>query len=284
MPALCVADDYFLPDTIITCDSTTQTRGPVFGNFLVFNDKSQTLDIVNPKRGINPNSLKMCRIQWNYAKPYFKKHQQEYNLIPKNADDFRNHYTEYADNGLRKKAQFKELMGDDENCDYEYHKRSRMSRFFWAMTMMDGFLDFIESIKTRADEHRAMPKLRNKIKKSLRDSLPKTLFRPATLLMEISKYSDYVTTEKLSGHPYTTELPKGLMTSIRDSVVEYQGVSYITDTHEGKLLGRPLISAKAGSEVIRPNSPREKILVHLNGAILDIQKTETIEKDELDQW
>ena len=283
--ALCVQDSYFLPGTVITCDSTTQTRGPVFGNFLLYNEKTQNLDSLSPSRGINPESLRMVEAQWKYAEPYFKKHKSEYNLIPTNADEFRNNYTEYADNGLRKKVDFIDLMGKSDECDYEYSKRGRMSRFFWAMTMMNSFLKFIESIKDRADDYRAAaPRDKIKLLRSLKRSLPQKLYQPAIKLMELASWGQYIGDNALTGHPYPVELPITSRNDVIDGVLEYKGVKYQTDFYQNKLLGRELESLTAGKDGIFPTDTRSKILVLLQGLVLDVQRTEKTQNGELDEW
>jgi len=285
--ALCVSDEYFLPGTTITCDSTTQTRGPVFGNFLLYHPETESMESISPSRGINPESLKMCEAQWKYAKPYFDKHKNEYSLIPTDVDDFRNHYTEYADNGLRKKVDFVDLMGKSDECDYEYSKRSRMSRFFWAMTMMHSFLDFIESIKDRSDKYRAGNHAEQvKILRSLKRSLPQKLYKPAEKLMALRSHNQYIQSENLagSGHPYTTILPIESQNDVIDGILEYKGTKYQTDLYQGQLLGRELESLTAGKDEMFPKDTRSKILVLLQGLVLDVQKTEKITKVELDEW
>ena len=285
LPALCVHDNYSLPGTIITSDSTTQTRSSIFGNYYEFNEKTQCLDNMQPGRGINAESLKMIDSQWKYAEPYFKKYKKEYNLIPTNAEEFRNNYTEYADNGLRLKADFVDLYGKCDEGDYQYQKRGRIARFFWTMSMLNAFLKFIESIKTRSDEFRAGSQdERVKISKSVKKSLPHNLYKPAEHLMNISSWAQYIGNSALSGHPYSIELPLSETKNLKNGILEYKGTKYQTDLYNGKLLGRELMSITAGKDGITPTDTRTKILVLLGGMKIDVQRTETSQYGELDEW
>ncbi len=284
--SLVVPDSYFLPGTIITADSTTQTRAMIFGNFLYFNEKSGKLQSLSPGRTINKDSLEVVDHIYKYVKPYMEKFPQ-YKFIPKNVDDFRNHYSEYNDTLTRLKVDFTELHEDPDEAQYEYRKRARISRFFWSMTMISHFIKFMESIRTNAQKYRDSDEEgKAEVLKIFKGALPTRLYKPSVLLMNIHTHREYMEgTEVLSGHPYSEVLPIELVPKIVDSLVEYQGQTYVTDEYQGELLGRILITGQANKNPITPDSKRNMILSFLPGITIDTLKTLNQEaQDELDAW
>jgi len=287
MGPIFVNDNLFVSGTTITADSTTQTRGPIFGNFQAFNEKTGLLENHAPGRGDGPKADFVCDHQAEYALPYLKKYQSEYNLQVTTKEDFREHYTEYASHGLRIKKDFqKKYPDDEETANYEYKKHSRMARYFWTMSMVSDFLKFIESLKVRADKYRSSNEYEQlEIVKDLKVALVQKLYKPAKLLMEINTHGDYVSQDELiQGHPYKTILPLVLQKDVIDSIVTYQGRKYITDFYNGELLGRPLQSNRAGCEELIPNTKRKVIMSMLGGTQLDTITTEQNQNLAIDEW
>jgi len=276
--SLIVTDKYFKPGTVISADSTTQTRGTIFGNF-VYLDESKLVSI-SIGRDINPYSTKSVEVIYEYMKPYLEKYKTKYNIQVNNIDDFRNHYTEFNDDLLRLKPDFMAIYGE-ENGKYQYKKRTRIARFLGSVTMMSHFIKSLEFIKRNASKYRETSD--KKYLRKIEKMLPKNSFKSAIRLINISSHKEYTEGVTIkTGHPYDTILPIDLR---GNDIVSYKGEDYITDFYDGKLLGRVIYDMSAKSDIITPQTKRDRVLYPLQSITIDVRKTDKIEKkDQMDEW
>ena len=275
IPYLVVSDDYFKKDTIISADSTTQTRAQVFGNYISYNPKLMKLEQTSAGREVTQESDFVTEDIYKFVEPFIDKYRDKYNLVPENVDDFREHYTEYNQNLFRKKSDF--------DCHYQYTKRVRIGRFFWATSMLSGYLKFLESIKKRSRYYRrGTQEQKQKVLKSFKKSLPSNLYKPLKLIMDLKDHNEYMQDSKiLKGHPY----PK-LDISIEEAtnnIVKIGSRYYITDIYEGEVRGRVLQNEKSNQSV-SPDTKRGMFLNQLQGNLIDTQMLDNQQVDDLDAW
>lgn len=240
-PYFLVAPTYFLENTVVTSDSTTQTRAPIFGVFATFTGSEyKTVDV---GREISESSLFTVQKIYDFVKPFIDNHKDEYDLVPENVEDFREHYTEFNDAGLRKITEFDDV--------YDYHKRARASRYFWSMTMISHYIKFLAYVKKLGIAYRSdktSPAQKLIIKKRVAVLFKGDAVRAATKLMEIKTHSQYMKDRTvLKGHPYA-EITSAF-TDLGNGIIQIDKDKWITDTYNNKLYGRKLDNLDANEKL-----------------------------------
>lgn len=233
-PYFLVAPTYFLDGTVVTADSTTQTRAPIFGVFATFTGTEyKTVDV---GRGISNNSLFTVEKIYEFVKPFIDNHKDEYNLIPENVDEFREHYSEFNDAGLRKITEFDDV--------YDYHKRARASRYFWSMTMISHYLKFLAYVKKLGIAYRSNKTSKEQkliIKQRVSKLFKGDAVRAATKLMEIKTWEQYMQNRTvLHGHPYEEITQEYTTLKDEPGIIKIGKDKWVTDTYNNKLYGRKL--------------------------------------------
>ena len=271
---LVVSDDYFKEDTVISADSTTQTRAQVFGNYISYHPKLMKLEQTSAGREVTKESDFVTSEIYKFVEPFIDKYRDKYNLVPENIADFREHYTEYNRNLFRKKSDFE--------CPYQYAKRVRIGRYFWATSMISGYLKFLESIKKRSKYYRrGTPEQKQKVLKSFKRSLPSNLYKPLTLIMDLKDHKEYMQDSQiLSGHPY----PK-LDIPIEEAggIVKIGSRHYITDISDGEVRGR-ILENVGSNQPVSPDTKRGLFLNQMQGNLVSTQMLDDQQVDDLDAW
>ncbi len=263
--AMLIRDEYFLEDTVISADATTQTRAQLFGNYQWFNKKTKKLESVSAGREYNDTSHLVIEKIYEKVKPHINKHKDKYNIQAVCIDTFREQYTEYNEGLFRRKNQFLN--------DYEYRKRARVSRYFWTMSMISYYLEYLETVKKMSKLYRkSTQEIRTKILKKFKNIIPNNLYKPFIKILDINNHLDYMKGSNiLSGHPYKIELPE----KYKDQeIVKINNKLYITDYYNGKVLARLLKSQKVGTDGLSPVNLRNIFLGMMDGVKIDTVKVE----------
>ncbi len=278
---------FLLPDTYfdnltLSADSTTQTKAMQFGQYKGFdNNSNEMLTFASLGRDINSDSLKVIEVIWNYHKDLLLKYNSEAQCL----ETFREHFTQYNDD-LRR-------LRDEFESDYEYKKRSIYSKFLWSTKLIQDFLFMLSKVKIQSEIYRkGETKEAIKALKEIKKMLTIKPYKTAVNILKISSYNDYMKGSehlKLKGHPYKTELDVSLKTS--NPIINFNNELWITDTWNGKFLGRVLNSSRANRKINYTSNIRTKILSNLDNFKMSCLKTTECEAshsqvcvNNLDEW
>ena len=277
-----VDDEYFKPGTVISADSTSQTRAMVFGKYVYFDEEKGKLKNIDAGREYTENSKLVVGKIWNFVKnfkdiePTFKG--QDYN-------SFRNNYTEYNNDLKRKKCEFE--------CYDEYKKIARVGRYFWSMAMVSDFVKYLENIKTLVKEYNEAKDNENKdpwadnksgvIIRKLKEALPRGVFDASKLIIGLKDYGKYMEgseDEIIKGHPYTETIDiKYLEMVDSDGILELDGRLLSTDYYNGELRVRELQSSTGNKDWISPETLRGRFLSKLQAVPINTIKHLQDKKD-----
>jgi len=173
-PLFMIPKSYWLKDTIISSDSTRQSKAIKFGNFV----------------GYDKNSFKREEIMTNgiYDGP------RTQSILTKIYDEFKtelkiincNSYTDFQENFTQYNSERKRVKSDFETDD-SYHNAVNIFSFLWASKMIIDLFSHLEaSSSVNTNELQTLTKW------------PSNLIN---LIKNCNKHSDYIT-ETISGHPY----------------------------------------------------------------------------------
>lgn len=271
----------YFDDLILSADSTTQTKSMQFGMFKAYDANNyKRVVLYDIGRDINPNSLKANELIWTYHEDLLLKH----NSVAQCSDTFREHFSQHNDDLKR--------LREDFVSQHEFRKRSIYSKFFWSTKLIQDYLFLLKAVKEQALIYRQDAEKKPSALKKLKRILGAKPYKTAIHLLKINSYNDYMKDSehlKQSGHPYKIELDMSLKTS--DPVITINNELWITDTWNGKFLGRPLVSKKASCDIHYTSTNRTKILSNLENFKIPCIKTPECEENtsqicvnDLEEW